>query len=55
MEWNIGEAAGGLAAFALETKRTPRAIHGDPSLLRQFQRRLLGEGVSLDWPTEKGD
>lgn len=49
VEWNVGEAAGSLAAFALETKRTPRAIHGDPFLVRQFQRRLLDEGVPLYW------
>ena len=55
MEWNIGEASGALAAFALEVKRTPRAIHGDLSLLRQFQERLVEEGVPLDWPPQKGD
>ena len=49
VEWNIGEAAGSLAAFALESKRTSRAIHGDPFLVRQFQRRLLEEGVPLYW------
>ena len=55
VEWNIGEAAGLLVAFALEAKRAPRAIHGDLSLLRQFQERLVEEGVPLDWPPQKGD
>ncbi|MBI4589113.1 MAG: FAD-dependent oxidoreductase, partial [Candidatus Rokubacteria bacterium] len=49
VEWNIGEAAGSLAAFALETGRSPRAIYGDPTLVRAFQRRLLDEGVPLYW------
>lgn len=49
VEWNIGEAAGVLAAFALETKRSPRAIHQNSTLLRQFQHRLLAEGVPLYW------
>jgi hypothetical protein len=49
VEWNIGEAAGTLAAFALDAKRTPRVIHDDPSLLTAFQQRLLEEGVPLYW------
>ena len=55
VEWNIGEAAGALAAFVLEVKHPPRAIHEELSLVRQFQGRLLEEGVPLDWPTDKGD
>src|SRR6185503_15378667 len=49
VEWNIGEAAGAFAAFALETSRTPGAILQDPTLLRTFQHRLLTEGVALYW------
>ena len=54
VEWNVGEAAGALAAFALETGHDPAAIHGNPGLRRDFQRRLLGEGVPLYWFTDVG-
>jgi hypothetical protein len=49
VEWNTGEAAGALAAFALESRRTPRAVREMPALLRAFQRRLAGGGVPLYW------
>jgi hypothetical protein len=49
IEWNIGEAAGALAAFAIESHRTPAQIRDDPTMLRNFQRLLLGEGVPLYW------
>ena len=49
VEWNIGEAAGLLAAVALESGRLPRAIHGDRASLRAYQDRLLSEGVPLAW------
>ena len=54
VEWNIGEAAGALAAFALESGRDPAAIHADPALRRDFQRRLASEGVPLYWFTDVG-
>jgi hypothetical protein len=53
-EWNIGEAAGVLAAFALESGRDPAAIHADPALRRDFQRHLVTEGVPLYWFTDVG-
>lgn len=49
VEWNIGEAAGMLAAYSLETKRSPRAIRGDAPLRGAFQFRLLEEGIPLYW------
>ncbi|HEV8458779.1 MAG TPA: FAD-dependent oxidoreductase, partial [Methylomirabilota bacterium] len=52
IEWNVGEAAGALAAFALETGHDPVAIQADPQLRRDFQRRLVGEGVPLYWFTD---
>jgi len=58
VKWNIGEAAGLLAALALEGKRTPRAVHGDLSLTKRFQGRLLEEGIPLCWKQsgeKKGD
>ena len=54
VEWNIGEAAGALAAFALEERMAPAAVHERPELLQRFQRRLLGEGLPLAWLTEVG-
>jgi hypothetical protein len=54
VEWNIGESAGALAAYALDTGRDPAAIHGDASLRRDFQRRLASEGIPLCWFTDVG-
>ena len=52
VEWNIGEAAGALAAFALARRATPAAVHA--SALGAFQRSLLGEGVPLAWIIDVG-
>jgi hypothetical protein len=54
VEWNIGEAAGALAAFALKTGHDPAAIHGDPARRRDFQRHLSKEGVPLYWFIDVG-
>jgi len=50
VEWNIGEAAGALAAFALEARKAPAAVREEPADLQRFQRRLQDEGVPLAWP-----
>jgi hypothetical protein len=49
VEWNIGEAAGALAAWSLETRLSPERIWRDPAETRRFQRSLLHEGVPLAW------
>ena len=54
VEWNVGEAAGALAAFALEERVAPAAVRERTDLLDRFQRRLLGEGVPLAWLAEAG-
>ena len=54
VEWNIGEAAGALAAFALSARRLPRGIHDDPALRTRFQQSLLTEGVPLAWLIDVG-
>ena len=54
VEWNIGEAAGTLAAYALDVGRDPAVIHSDASLRREFQGRLAGHGVPLCWFTDVG-
>lgn len=54
IEWNIGEAAGALAAFALEAGVPPHAVRADRDMLARFQRRLLDEGVPIAWLAEVG-
>ena len=49
VEWNIGEAAGLLAAHAVHQAQAPAAIRRDKSRLRTFQKELLAEGVPLCW------
>lgn len=51
VEWNIGEAAGMLAAFALGERMPPAAVSRNVAALHRFQRRLQDEGVPLAWPS----
>jgi len=51
VEWNIGEAAGLLAAFCLERDYTPQQICGREKLVEEFQVLLRAQGVELEWPT----
>jgi hypothetical protein len=50
VEWNIGEAAGALAAEAVQTKRLPTEIRNRQPLLESFQKKLSSQGFELDWP-----
>jgi hypothetical protein len=50
VEWGIGEAAGALAAHAIDTKSPPRRIRNDGRLLKEFQALLEKQGVELAWP-----
>jgi hypothetical protein len=54
VEWNIGEAAGSLAAFSLQRATRPRAVHNTPALLQEFQSMLTHDGVGLHWPDVTG-
>ncbi|MFK5582525.1 FAD-dependent oxidoreductase [Serinicoccus sp. LYQ131] len=54
VEWNIGEAAGSLAAFCLERAVTPRAVQATDGLLTEFQSVLTNTGVELHWPDVVG-
>ena len=54
VEWNIGEAAGSLAAFCVAQKKVPRQVRNQPELLADFQKLLTGDGVRLHWPPEAG-
>ncbi len=50
VEWNIGEAAGLLAAFSLRRDVRPRQVRAQEPLLTEFQDLLRSQGVELQWP-----
>lgn len=50
VEWNIGEAAGLLAAFCLAGGHQPAQLGETPPLRREFQRLLQQQGLELHWP-----
>jgi hypothetical protein len=50
VEWNIGEAAGSLAAFCLEKGKSPREVSATSESRRAFQDLLEQSGVELAWP-----
>mgnify|MGYP001507506111 CR=1 FL=1 len=52
VEWNVGEAAGHLAAHCLATGRTPHAVQSKADLLADYQDELVRAGVELRWPAE---
>ena len=52
VEWNVGEAAGALAAFCLDRRLSPRAVRNSPAVLADFQHLLISLGVQLQWPTD---
>ena len=52
VEWNIGEAAGTLAAYCLSRGVRPRTVRNDPTRLSDFQGLLESRGVHLHWPEE---
>jgi hypothetical protein len=52
VEWNVGEAAGALAAFCLDRRVSPPAVRSSPAVLADFQRLLVSMGVQLHWPTD---
>lgn len=54
VEWNIGEAAGALAAAAFDQAVTPSRIRAESNRLAAFQASLLAEGVPLAWIVDVG-
>lgn len=50
VEWNIGESAGALAAFAVQRKQTPRRVRSDKKLLADFQAWIQEQGIEIAWP-----
>lgn len=54
VEWNVGEAAGALAAYCLTRGLTPRQVRNTPHHLTDFQQLLSGTlGFSLAWPNPR--
>src|SRR5690606_37877040 len=52
VEWNIGEAAGALAAWSLIHDDTPSGVRNNPGSLKDFQQMLTQTlGFELAWPT----
>ena len=51
IEWNIGEAAGALAAYCLQKSLKPRQVRNDQKHLSDFQATLTNTlGFELAWP-----
>ena len=50
VEWNIGEAAGLLAARAVHLKTSPRSIRNDEKRRSEFQEWIQAQGVEIAWP-----
>jgi hypothetical protein len=51
VEWNIGEAAGAVAAQAIRTGQSPHAIHASKKLVADLQANLRKQGFELSWPS----
>jgi hypothetical protein len=50
VEWNVGEAAGLLAAFCLKGGYELSQVRSDRAVLDVYQRTLEEQGVVLHWP-----
>lgn len=54
VEWNVGEAAGALAAYCLTERLAPRQVRHTPRHLESFQRLLSSVlGIVLAWPNPR--
>jgi hypothetical protein len=51
VEWNIGESAGSLAAFAKSKNVIPRAVRERKDLLSDFQALIRSQGIETQWPS----
>lgn len=52
VEWNIGESAGYLAAYAIQQGITPREVYESTEHVSRYQEMLLDAGVVLHWPED---
>ncbi|AIE85255.1 FAD dependent oxidoreductase [Fimbriimonas ginsengisoli Gsoil 348] len=50
VEWNIGEAAGLLAAFCWRREMAPARVYENSELTKEFQQLLIDQGVEIEWP-----
>ncbi|HLK16774.1 MAG TPA: FAD-dependent oxidoreductase [Fimbriimonadaceae bacterium] len=50
VEWNVGEAAGLLAAFCVTHKVEPAEVYETESLWLDFQRLVHAQGIETAWP-----
>lgn len=48
VEWNVGEAAGALAAWCIAKSIHPEGVRAHH--LREFQDHLVAQGIQLRWP-----
>lgn len=54
VEWNIGEAAGLLAAHCLDQKLSTHQVQKDANLFKDFQNMIVAEGLETEWPDVSG-
>ncbi|EKJ73228.1 hypothetical protein FPSE_06652 [Fusarium pseudograminearum CS3096] len=54
VEWNIGEAAGLLAAHCLDQDLAPHDVQGKKELFKEFQDMIIKEGIETEWPDISG-
>jgi hypothetical protein len=54
VEWNIGEAAGALAAHCLANGLTPHAVTAEAGRVDSLRSELLADGVELRFPQIRG-
>ncbi|MBT2289707.1 FAD-dependent oxidoreductase [Paenibacillus albidus] len=52
-EWNIGEAAGVLASYAVKHALSPREVQESAAHRKAYQQQLLDRGVQLHWTEEE--
>ncbi|RDW20668.1 FAD-dependent oxidoreductase [Oceanobacillus chungangensis] len=50
VEWNIGEAAGTLAAFTMKNNSSLQEVFNDPHHIKELQLLLERNGIALHWP-----
>ncbi|MBL8061175.1 MAG: FAD-dependent oxidoreductase [Chthonomonas sp.] len=50
-EWNIGEAAGLLAAYCLGDEITPQGVYEDRNRVVEFQNLCVAQGIEIEWPS----
>ena len=49
VEWNVGESAGALAAYALASNTDPLTVALDSALQTRFQKYLVERGIPIYW------